>query len=159
MSACSAAKSGQGLHPSRVHAWHSLRLTSWYEPSFIQIWKTPLMFIFFMSCFLRPYLASNSSSKMASSNVFEHSRPMLRAKRRATLPALRTAMAGGDDDMQLIPTSASFSAPPAIASAYAMVLAEYVYREPADFSTSSLLRATPGMAFHVLPSPSRNEVR
>ena len=35
------------------------------------------MFIFTMSCFFRPYLASNSSGKMASSNVFEHSRPML----------------------------------------------------------------------------------
>jgi hypothetical protein len=29
MSACSAAKSGQWLQPSRVHAWHSLSGTSW----------------------------------------------------------------------------------------------------------------------------------
>jgi len=29
MSACSAAKSGQYMHPSRVQAWHSLRLISW----------------------------------------------------------------------------------------------------------------------------------
>ena len=29
MSACSAAKSGQWLQPSRVQAWHSLRLISW----------------------------------------------------------------------------------------------------------------------------------
>ncbi len=29
MSACSAAKSGQVLQPSRVQAWHSLRFTSW----------------------------------------------------------------------------------------------------------------------------------
>ena len=29
MSACSAAKSGQDLQPSRVHAWHSFSGTSW----------------------------------------------------------------------------------------------------------------------------------
>ena len=29
MSACSAAKSGHILQPSRVHAWHSLSGTSW----------------------------------------------------------------------------------------------------------------------------------
>ena len=29
MSACSAAKSGQVLQPSRVHAWHSFSGTSW----------------------------------------------------------------------------------------------------------------------------------
>ena len=39
-----------------------------------QIWNTPLMFIFFMSVLARPYLASKSSGKMASSNVLEHSR-------------------------------------------------------------------------------------
>ena len=116
-SACSAAKSGQVRHPRRVHWWHSLRSISWYEPSCIQIWKTPLMFIFTMSCFLRPYLASNSSVKMASSNVFEHSSPMLNRNGRDTLPALRTVITGGTDDWQLIPTSASFSAPPATASA------------------------------------------
>ncbi len=74
------------------------------------------MFIFTMSCRRRPYLASSSSSKMASSNVLEHSRPMLRTKRRAGFPALRTVITGGTDDWQLIPTSASFSAPPATAS-------------------------------------------
>ena len=36
-----------------------------------------------------------------------------------------------------------------------MVLAEYVYRLPAPASTSSRVRATPGMAFHDEPSPSR----
>ena len=75
------------------------------------------MFIFLISAFWRPYFASNNSSKMASSNVFEHSSPMLRAKCRATLPALRTVMTGGTDDWQLIPTRAIFSAPPATASA------------------------------------------
>ncbi len=35
------------------------------------------MFIFLMSARLRPYFASKSSSKIASSNVFEHSSPML----------------------------------------------------------------------------------
>ena len=49
------------------------------------------MFIFLISALTRPYLASKSSSKMASSNVLEHSRPMLRAKRRATLPGLADA--------------------------------------------------------------------
>ncbi len=29
MSACSAAKSGQALQPSRVQAWHSFSGTSW----------------------------------------------------------------------------------------------------------------------------------
>ena len=54
---------------------------------------------------------------MASSKVLEHSSPMLRANRRAGLPALRTLMTGGTDDWQLIPTRAMRSAPPATASA------------------------------------------
>ena len=54
----------------------SLRGISWYPPSRVQTWKTPLMFIFLMSPGPRPYLASNSSGKMASSKVFEHSSPM-----------------------------------------------------------------------------------
>ena len=83
------------------------------------------MFIFLMSAFFRPYFASNSSSKIASSNVFEHSRPMLSESRRATLPALRCFITGGIDDWHDMPTSAmrssSFSR-----SWYASVLAEYV---------------------------------
>ena len=111
MSACSAAKSGQCLQPSRVQAWHSLRSTSWYEPSFIQIWKTPLMFILTISDFCSPYLASNSSVKIASSNVFEHSSPMLNTNGLDTLPALRSHIVGGDDVWQPIPTSASRLSP------------------------------------------------
>ncbi len=112
MSACSAAKSGHILQPSLVHAWHSLRGTSWYESSFIQICSRPLMFIFLMSARARPYLASRSSSKIASSNVFEHSRPMLRLRRRATLPTLRWRMMAGDEDWQLTPTrTMSFEIP------------------------------------------------
>src|SRR4051812_1401863 len=103
------------------------------------------MFIFTMSCFLRPYLASNSSSKMASSNVLEHSRPMLRAKRFDGLPALRSSITGGTDDWQLMPTSAIFDAPESNAVLYAMVLAEYVYRLPAAARISSRVRATPGI--------------
>ena len=72
-----------------------MRSISWYEPSFIQIWKTPLMFIFTMSSFFRPHLASKSSGKMASSNVFEHSSPMLKRNGLETLPALRSHMIGG----------------------------------------------------------------
>ena len=44
ISACSAA-SQAGLRPWRVQPWHFLRSTR-YEPSFIQILKAPLMFIF-----------------------------------------------------------------------------------------------------------------
>ncbi len=55
------------------------------------------MFIFTMSGFFRPYLASNSSAKMASSNVLEHSRPMLNRNGLDTLPALRSHIVGGDD--------------------------------------------------------------
>jgi hypothetical protein len=40
----------------------------------------------------------------------------------------------------------------------ARVLAEYVYRLPAEARISSLLVAMPGMAFHDVPSPSRNDV-
>ena len=111
MSACSAEKSGHSLQPSRVHAWHSLRSTSWYEPSRIQIWKTPLMFIFTMSSLWRPYLARNSSSKMASSNVFEQSRPMLNTNGLPTLPALRCHITGGTELWQLMPTRAKRSSP------------------------------------------------
>ena len=82
------------------------------------------MFIFLMSARLRPYFASSSSSKIASSKVFEHSRPMLRLMRRATLPTLRCFMIAGALDWQLIPTSAMRSAPPSTASAYAIGLAE-----------------------------------
>ena len=126
MSACSAAKSGQWLQPSRVHAWHSLSGTSWYSSSLVQIWKTPLMLTFLMSAFLMPYLASKSSSKMASSNVFEQSRPMLKTIGLPTLPALRVHITGGTEDWQLIPTSASFEKPRSTASGRASVLAEYV---------------------------------
>jgi hypothetical protein len=51
------------------------------------------------------------------------------------------------------------SAPPSIAVAYAIGFAQYVYREPAEAITSARLRATPGVAFHVEPSPSRFETR
>ena len=54
------------------------------------------MFIFLMSARLSPYFASSSSSKIASSNVFEHSSPMLRLMRRPTLPTLRCFMIAGD---------------------------------------------------------------
>ena len=101
-------------------------MISWYEPSFIQIWNTPLMFIFAMSAFFRPYLASNSSSKMASSNVLEHSRPMLNRIGLLILPTLRDHITGGTDDWQLIPTRASFENPRSNASSMASVLAEYV---------------------------------
>src|SRR5688572_8810802 len=126
MSACSAAKSGQRLQPSRVQAWHSLRSISWYEPSFIQIWKTPLMFIFTMSCLLRPYLASNSSVKIASSNVFEQSRPMLNRNGLETLPALRSHIVGGDDVWQPMPTSARRDRPSSFACGNASGFAQYV---------------------------------
>ncbi|NCV96604.1 MAG: 4Fe-4S dicluster domain-containing protein [Acidimicrobiia bacterium] len=98
MSACSAEKSGHILQPSRVHLWHSFRSISWYEPSFIQIWKTPLMFIFTMSSLRKPYLARKSSSKIASSNVFEHSRPMLKRNGLPVLPTLRFHITGSTDD-------------------------------------------------------------
>jgi hypothetical protein len=65
------------------------------------------MFIFTMSCFFRPYLASNSSGKIASSKVFEQSRPMLNRNGLLTLPALRSHMTGGDEVWQPMPTSAS----------------------------------------------------
>jgi hypothetical protein len=44
----------------------------------------------------RPYLASNSSSKIASSNVLEQSRPMLNTIGLETLPILRLHITGGD---------------------------------------------------------------
>ena len=84
------------------------------------------MFIFRISDFLRPYFASNSSSKIASSNVLEHNSPMLSVRRRATLPALRCFMTGGMELWQLMPTSAMRSAPLSTASPYASVFAEYV---------------------------------
>src|SRR4051812_7028228 len=126
MSACSAEKSGHVLQPSRVHWWHSLRSISWYEPSFIQIWKTPLMFIFSMSAFGRPYLARNSSSKIESSNVLEQSSPMLNRNGLPTLPALRAHIVGGDDTWQPMPTRASRDKPASCACFNASVFAEYV---------------------------------
>ena len=85
-------------------------------PSFIHTWKTPLMFILTMSARASPYFASKSSGKMASSKVFEHSRPMERVKRRAIFPALRAGMTGGARAWQPMPTRAMRSAPPAMAS-------------------------------------------
>ena len=84
------------------------------------------MFIFLISARFKPYLASSSSSKIASSKVFEHSNPMFSAIRRPTLPAFRWFITGGTELWQLIPTSARRSAPLSIASSYAIVLAEYV---------------------------------
>jgi hypothetical protein len=63
---------------------------------------------------------------MASSNVFEHSRPMLNTIVLDTLPILRLHITGGIEDWQLMPTSASFSRPFSRASSIASVLAEYV---------------------------------
>ena len=84
------------------------------------------MFIFTMSSLARPYLVSNSSSKMESSKVFEHSRPMLNTIGLPTLPTLRFHITGGTDDWQLMPTRASFEKPRSSASSRASVLAEYV---------------------------------
>ena len=75
------------------------------------------MFIFLISAFTSPYFASNSSSKIASSNVFEQSKPMFSDRRRATLPALRCFITGGTELWQLMPTRAMRSAPDSIASA------------------------------------------
>ena len=52
---------------------------------------------------------------MASSKVFEHSRPIDSARRRATLPALRADITDGTDAWQLIPTRAMRSAPASMA--------------------------------------------
>ena len=64
------------------------------------------MFIFTMSSRRRPYLARNSSSKMESSKVFEHSSPMLNWMGLPILPILRCHITGGDDVWQPMPTSA-----------------------------------------------------
>ncbi len=71
-------------------------------------------------------MASNSSVKIASSNVFEHSRPMLNRNGRDTLPALRSHITGGDDVWHPIPTSANRSWPCSLASRMASGLAQYV---------------------------------
>ena len=64
------------------------------------------MFIFTMSALARPYLASNSSGKIESSNVFEQSSPMLNRNGLDTLPALRSHITGGELVWQPIPTNA-----------------------------------------------------
>ena len=115
MSACSAAKSGHEVQPSRVQAWASLRGISWKPPSRVQTWNTPLMFILVMSARAIPYFASKSSGKMASSKVLEHSSPMVSDRRRAILPALRACMTGGPEAWQPMPTRAIRSAPPSMA--------------------------------------------
>ena len=84
------------------------------------------MFILTISDFFRPYLASKSSGKMASSKVFEHSRPMLNTNGLPTLPALRSHITGGDDVWQPMPTSASRLRPASLASRNASGLAQYV---------------------------------
>src|SRR3546814_8059826 len=105
------------------------------------------MFIVVLPCLGMPYLFSNSSSKMASSKVFEQSRPSTNLIGLATLPILRCHMTGGTDVMQLMPTRARLDRPRSTASSMARVLAEYVYRLPAASRTSSLVAATPGRAF------------
>ena len=84
------------------------------------------MFILTMSCFFKPYLASKSSSKMASSKVLEQSKPMLNRKGLDTLPALRSHMTGGEEVWQPMPTSARRSWPCSLASRSASGLAQYV---------------------------------
>ena len=73
------------------------------------------MFILAMSARAIPYLASNSSGKMASSKVFEHISPMVSESRRAILPALRAFMTGGAEAWQPMPTRAMRSAPASMA--------------------------------------------
>ena len=82
------------------------------------------MFIFSISSFFRPYLASKSSGKMASSKVLEQSRPMLKMIGLLILPTLRCHMTGGTEDWQLMPTRASLEKPRSRASSRARVLAE-----------------------------------
>ena len=84
------------------------------------------MFIFTMSALARPYLASNSSGKIESSNVLEHNSPMLNRNGLDTLPALRSHITGGDDVWQPIPTNARRDNPAAWASGRANGLAQYV---------------------------------
>ncbi len=84
------------------------------------------MLTFLMSAFFRPYLASKSSSKMASSKVFEHSRPMLKMNGLPALPTLRCHITGGMEDWQLMPTRASLVSPRSLASVTARGFAEYV---------------------------------
>ena len=55
------------------------------------------MFIFTISSLRRPYLASKSSGKMASSKVFEHSSPMLKRNGLPALPTLRFHITGGTE--------------------------------------------------------------
>src|SRR5436190_24041496 len=102
------------------------------------------MFIFFMSCFFRPYLASKSSSKMASSNVLLQSRPMLKTMGLLILPTLRCHITGGTDDWHDIPTSASFEKPRSSASSMASGLADDVERDPAVAMVSCAVAASPG---------------
>src|SRR5262245_20611434 len=116
------------------------------------------MFILTMSCLRRPYLVSNSSSKMASSKLFEHSSPIVKMNGFDDLPTLRCHITGGLDVWHPMPTSASRDRPRLRASKTAIVLAEYVYRLPAPFSTSSGVVATPGIAFQSPFSPSRYDV-
>ena len=73
-----------------------------------------------------PYFVSNSSSKMASSKVFEHSRPSTNLIGLEILPILRCHITGGTEVMQLMPTSARLDRPRSTASSRARVLAEYV---------------------------------
>ena len=84
------------------------------------------MFIFTMSALARPYLASNSSGKIESSNVLEHNSPMLNRNGLDTLPALRSHITGGEEVWQPIPTNANRDSPAARASRNPSGLAQYV---------------------------------
>jgi hypothetical protein len=84
------------------------------------------MFIFTISSLGSRYLAQNSSSKIESSNDFEHSSPMLSLIGFPVLPTLRCHITGPIEVWQLMPTRARDCSPCSRASRAASVLAEYV---------------------------------
>ena len=114
------------------------------------------MFIFSMSAFFRPYLASNSSSKIASSNVFEHSRPMLSTSGLRDLAGL--ALPHHRRHRRLAAHADQRDASRAPLEGLGVGQRVRRVRVAAAGRREDLVAccaATPGIAFHVVPSPSR----
>jgi hypothetical protein len=159
MSACSAAKSGQVLQPSRVQAWHSLSGISWYAPSRIQIWKTPLMFILTMSARTKAVLGLE---QLLEDGVVEGLGAQQADRQRQ--PASHLAgLAGphdpGIDAWQLMPTRARRSRPRPPRPRRPGCWPSRCSGIPTRPGSPPGSGPRPGMAFHELPSPSSIDTR
>src|SRR3546814_14377894 len=108
----------------------------------VQTCALPIFFV--MRCLGMPYFVSNSSSKMASSKVFEHSRPSTNLIGLEIFPILRCHITAGTEVTQPMPTRARLARSRSITPSRASGCDHYVERPEGGERIACLVVATPG---------------